>query len=382
MATPWCDAPDQRFIDNRCSQLKLSNWRFGGEFGGFLPIRNFRKYDRRVPWQTSIVVDNCFLANQCNTRRQCVIYCDEVPNRIAVTNSVVVGIPVIMVDPRIDLKNYFKGLPAGMLDFSVEHCTGQLSDMPEGLKHPVVVKLAGDDGLSDAEVARRMDAAAAIARKTPTGKGPAAVANGHREQTDPAKHKDIPGNKGQWTVDGFADGETMPNTKYYAVSPRKEGVIIMHRHKEYGNAWAVLKDVEIDLDRFPWLTYRLKLLDHGYSPCTLRVIDRESGNGLLCNPPAFGGRNAPAYYAYDLRVSFGRGVRTFDIRVYVGGLIQCDKDDPEVAKARARGVRRQDEVENPVQSDVPTMCPAGDDFLIPLDIGAYTLMEFMRAEAE
>ncbi len=381
MATPWADAPDQRFIDNRCSQLKLSNWRFGGEFGGFLPVRNFRKYVTNTSYQSAIIMDNCFLANQCNTKRPCVIYCDEVPNRIVVTNSTVVGIPVIMVDPRIDLKIYFKGMHPGMLKFTVANCTGQTSDMPEGLKTPVVVQTAEDDGLSDVEVARSLDAAAEVARKIPAWKGPAVVFGGHREQTDPTRYKDIPDDKRKWTVDGYADAEVTPNSKYFAVFPGDDGVILMRRHKQGGNGWVLLRDITIDLDRYPWLSYRLKPLECGYLSCTLRVIDKESGNSLLCNPPGFAGKAAPAYYAYDLRKSFGGGVRTFDIRVYPTGSVLCAKDDPELAKARARGCRQQDEVENAAESKVPTMCPVGENFLVPLDV-AYPILEYVRAEAK
>jgi hypothetical protein len=382
MATPWCDAPDQRFIDNRCSALKLSNWRFGGEFGGFLPVRNFRKYSRSA-LGTSITIDTCLLPNQSNTKRPCVIYCDEVPNRIVVTNSTVLGIPVIMVDPRIDLKTYFKGVPEGCLKYAVENCTGQLGDMPEGLQNPVVVPAPGAVGLSDAALAQRFKEAAARAAKTPAWTGPPAAHGGHREQTDPANYVNLPGSQGRWTVEGHADAETTPNAKLYAVSECQDGVIVTPRHRDYGNGWALLQDVAIDVSRYPWLTYRVKPSDYGYLPCHLRVIDKESGSSLLCSSPGYaGGKDAPAYYAYDLRQAFGGGVRTFDIRVYVIGAMLCAKDGPEVAAARARGERRIDEVANPAESDVATMMAAGDKILLSLGTGAYTVLEYMRAEAE
>ena len=383
MATPWCDAPDQRFIDNHCTSLKLSNWRFGGEFGGFLPVRNFTKYTPHA-LGTSITIDNCSLINQSNTKRPCAVYCDEVPNRIVVTNSTVFGMPMIMVDPRIDLKTYFKDVPEGGLKFAVENCTGQIGDMPEGLRNPEIVRTPDTGSLSDAEVAKRLEAAAEVARGIPAWTGTPAVCDGHREQTDPAKYASLPGSHGQWTVEGHEDGSTKPNAKIFAVSACQEGAIVMARHQEHGSGWALLKGVVMDLDRHPWLTYRLKPLErYGYLTCTLRVIERESGDGLLCNPTKLPGKDGAEYQAYDLRKAFGGGVRTFDIRFYVPGIILCAKDDPEVARVRALGCRRLDEPAAPEAPDAPRLQYAGEYFWTPLvDNGVYTLLEYVRAEAE
>ena len=383
MATPWCDALDQRFIDNHCSSLKLSNWRFGGEFGGFLPVRNFTKYIPG-PLGTSITIDNCSLINQSNTKRPCAVYCDEVPNRIVVTNSTVFGMPMIMVDPSIDLKTYFKDVPDGGLKFAVENCTGQIGDMPEGLRNPEIVRTPDTGSLSDAEVAKRLEAAAEVARGIPAWTGTPAVCDGHREQTDPAKYANLPGSQGQWTVEEHEDGSTKPNAKLFAVSACQEGAIVMARHQEHGSGWALLKGVVMDLDRHPWLSYRLKPLErYGYLTCTLRVIERESGDGLLCNPTKLPGKDGAEYQAYDLRKAFGGGVRTFDIRFYVPGIILCAKDDPEVARVRALGCRRLDEPAAPEAPDAPRLQYAGNYFWTPLvESGVYALLEYVRAEAE
>ena len=100
------------------------------------------------------------------------------------------------------------------------------------------------------------------------------------------------------------------------------------------------------------------------------------------SPGYSSGRDAAAYYAYDLRKAFGGWVRTFNIRVYVIGAIPCDKDDPEAAEARDRGERRVDEVENPNDSDSATMIAAGDKILLTPGDCTYTVLEYMRAEAE
>jgi len=397
MATPWADGVDQRWIDNRASQLKLANCRFGGEFGGFLVVRNFAKYVKNCSYQNSITIDNCFLPNQANLKRPCVIWCDEVPNRIMVRNSPVLGIPVILVDPKIDLRTYFTGVDRGLLDYAVEHCTGQLEDMPEGLRNPVIVPLP-DQRLPDAEVDARI-AQAKRELQSPTAasypwtdKGPA-VSHGHREQTDPSKYMDIPYAK--WKIEGHADAEKTPNANYLALADVDGSVLLMNRHRRPGSGWALVKDVEIDLDRTPYLTYRLRPLRFGYLPVILRIVDRETGSSMLADGTSGGmwggrltgqkteGANAHPYHAFDLRQTFGGGRHAFDIRVFLCGGLCCEQDDPEVARALERGhtiFNKEGGVWDP--DGIPNICVWGEYLLVPLETGHYTVLEYLRAEAE
>jgi len=389
MATPWADGVDQRWIDNHASQLKLCNCRFGGEFGGILTVRNFRKYVTNSSYQSSITIDNCFLCNQSNLKRPGVIYCDEIPNRIMVRNSPVLGIPVILVDPKIDLKNYFKGVDPGLLDYAVEHCTGQLNDMPELLRRPVIVP-EPDQMLSDAEVAELINKAkqelATAAPGQKTAAAPA-VSRRHREQTDPAKYADIPVD--HWTLEGCADAETTPNAEYLTLAPVDGGLLLMNRHRKPGSGWALVKDVAIDVDRYPYLSYRLRPLRFGYLPVALRIVDKETGNGMLTEG-AWGGRltnqkteaaNTYPYHAFDLRKTFAGGRHVFDIRVYLGGRLCCAKDDPEVARALERGCRIYNK-EGAAAYEPPMMTVWGEYLLVPLETGHYTVLDYLRAEAE
>lgn len=372
MATPWCDGLDQRWIDNRSAMLKLINCRFGGEAGGILTVRNFRKYDKLC--SMSIIIDNCFLPNQTNLKRQCVVYCDEVPNRIIVKNSGIVGIPVIMVDKSIDLRNYFKGLRAGMLDFAVEHCTGQIGDMPKLLKHPVIVKDAGSVALSDKDLKRRLKAAV---KKNSNGKEkrnpqPPAVYGKHREQTEASKYMNIPFR--HWTAEGYADAEGVPNANYYALAAVDDGVLIMKKQRAAGNGWALVKDVPIDLDRFAYLSYRVRPLAGWNVPFAMRILDKTSGNSLLFSPNCYAGAEAPAYCACNLREFFGGGKRVFDIRVYAFNAIFCPRAEvPNVFKTAERFFDGE---------KMLYVIGEGDMFIIGWDAGAYNILEYMRAEVE
>jgi hypothetical protein len=325
------------------------------------------------------MIDNCYLPNQSNIGRKCVIYCDEIPNRILVTNSPVVGIPVIKVDPKIDLHDYFKGLAPGLLDFAVEHCTGYTEDMPELLKHPVIIPSEVDNRfLTGDALAQRIEEAAQVARHTPNWNGDPAVFNGHREQTDPAKYRDIQDDPRQWTTEGFADAELVENAKYYAVSPGEGGTVILRKHPDAANAWVVLKDVAIDLDAYPWATLRLKPVDSWYLPCSVRFIDQDSGHSLMC-PYEIGGNNIPAYYAFNLRNTFGGGIKRFDLRMYVANSIICAPQHvpPHLADAYQCWVE-----DGRPQSDMFAMAGEGIYLLAATIPYRYTILEYLRAEAD
>jgi hypothetical protein len=325
------------------------------------------------------MIDNCYLPNQSNIGRKCVIYCDEIPNRILVKNSPVVGIPVIMVDPKIDLNNYFQGLAPGLLDFAVEHCTGYTADMPAQLKHPVILPAEGDNRfLTGDALEQRLQDAMKVAQETPNWSGDPAVFNGHREQIDPAKYHDIPDDPRQWTTEGFADAELIENAQYYAVSPGEGGTVIMRKHPDAANAWVVLKDVAIDLDAFPWLTLRLKPIDAWYLPCTVRIIDQDSGHSLMC-PYELGGNNIPAYYAFHLRKTFGSGIKRFDIRIYVAGSIICTPQDipPHLADAYQCWVEDG-------RPHSQMFFKSGELIYLKTETNPYryTILEYLRAEAD
>ncbi len=373
MATPFCDSIDQRFIDNRCSMLKLSNWRFGGEFGGFLPILNFRKYDKRLGYQSSIVIDNCLLANQNNTKRLAVIYCEEIPNRIIIKNSTIVGIPPVLVDKKIDLKNYFEGVRPEMLDFAVEHCTGQVGDIPELLKKPVIIK-EHEVFLSDKEIKKRMDRAAKKIKSSTKEKKTAepAVSHEHQEQIDPSKYIEFPFDKKKWTLEGFADTETVPNAKCDAVEPVGDDIIIMRKAVGH-NDYVLVKDLTIDLGKYPYLTYRLKPTEYGLNLFgALRVIDRESGHGLYLD--GGWGPDAPLYCAHNLRKPFGGGIHTFDIRFYVAGSRFYLKGPAP------KGAANSEKYYVPKKSDV--CFHVGEILYVRVEPSEYVVVDYLRAEAE
>ena len=121
-----------------------------------------------------------------------------------VQHSTITGIPAIMVDNKIDLKNYFEGVDPGSLDFAVEHCTGNRGELPELLKHPVI-KEKKVEFLSGEEIRTRMDHAIKYVREFTKNHNPPApaVSDGHCEQTDPAKYMDISFDKYRWVPEGF-----------------------------------------------------------------------------------------------------------------------------------------------------------------------------------
>jgi hypothetical protein len=358
MATPLCNGVDQRWIDNYSHMLKVSNWRFGGEGGGFTPIVNFTKYNTFIT--NSIVIDNCFLPNQSNIKRQAVVYCEEVPNRVIIKNSNILGIPPIIVDKRINLKDYFKGVTPGQLDFAMEHCTGAVGDVPPLLKHPVINEDPGKKFLSDEEVRPLMDAAIKKVREGTLKRIVEIPAEfrGHTEQTGPANYMEVTYDTYEWTLTGYADAETVKNEKYFSIAPVSDDVIIMRRSPNTGNAWVLVKNVTIDLDKYPILSYKIKVPEGargGSELPALRLIETETKNAAMM--PAGRGKNASSYYAQDLRKFFGGGTHTFDIRVYYSGTAYFAEGDPENPSEKGHYFKGE---------------PAG----------TYTVIDYIRAEAE
>jgi hypothetical protein len=70
---------------------------------------NFAPYVYQYPVQgPTIIIDSSFVAAGGNPKRRCAIYCVEVPNQIVVTQSMgFCDIPVVMLDPKIDVNTYF-----------------------------------------------------------------------------------------------------------------------------------------------------------------------------------------------------------------------------------------------------------------------------------
>lgn len=315
LGVPLCTGVDQRWVDNYGS-LHCYGVRFGGEGGGFTPVVNFAKYSPQANanW---ILIDDSYIGAQSNFKRKCAVYCEEIPNGIEIRNSGITGIPPIKVDKKIDLKTYFQGAKPGMLKYAATNCYGEFSmDIPELLKNPIIEGGEKAPQLSEEESKQALARAVeeVKAKKYPAS-GPLEY-QGHKEQGDSAKYLDITPKDYTFDLTDYMDATREPNGEYLAVAQAGDDIVIMKRRAEN---WphVLIKNVKVDLDKFPFLAWKLRDATAGVpNSHAVRVIDYESERMVsLCEVG-----HGVEYQAYNVKEKLGvSGVRTLEIRFYFLG---------------------------------------------------------------
>jgi len=118
LGVPRPNGSDQRWIDNY-EVLRVSRFRFGGEGAGFTPVVNFGKVRVNPPWPRSVTLDQCYIYGLGNQKRQCAVYCEEIPNTITITDCTgLIRMALIKVNPKINIRTYLKDVPKQLLHFT------------------------------------------------------------------------------------------------------------------------------------------------------------------------------------------------------------------------------------------------------------------------
>jgi hypothetical protein len=137
--------PKQRWIDNRAEWLTVRKCRFGSENGGFTPIYQYVKYTSSLcstippALGDTLVMDDCFVSASGTPAANCAIYCYEVPNLLKIRKTTFCGSQAVVVDPAINLANYFYVNTAAILGYSIRECIGESTiQLPSGLASPVI----------------------------------------------------------------------------------------------------------------------------------------------------------------------------------------------------------------------------------------------------
>jgi hypothetical protein len=320
LAVPNVTGKDQRWIDNY-GNLTCRSFRFGGETGGFTPVVNFARYSTQV-WGPSIIIEDSFMFALGNNKRPCGIYLEEIPNIIEVRNCIIGGIPAIKIRPDIDLKNYFKNVRPGMLQYNLTGNVGEFAgEMPELLENPVIVQdeTSKLSQLSEADTKQALSEAVAFQKQRPRVEEERGKFADHRQKTDPSDYMEITPDKYTWDLEDLMDGTSEKNARHLAVAQAGDDIIIMRRTEPRNWPHVLIRDVRIDLDTYPYLTWKEK--DPGVTDKTLafayavKVIDKETETMLTLIENT--GDRVFAYSAYNLKELFGvGGVRSFDIKFY------------------------------------------------------------------
>ena len=320
VGVPMVREADHRWVDNY-GNLICKEVRFGGEGGGFTPIINFAKRQPAV-YGPYIVVENSLVCAQgSKPSRKCAIYFEEIPNAVSIRRSALPGVKAIGISPNIDLKTYFAGVKPGMLRFSIENNVGEfIGELPELLKNPILEGMSEDDmlpTLSEKEENKAVNSAIAEQTKIQKKQKKALSAKyqGHKKQTVKAKYMEVEFDKKKWSLDDYVDALSDKNSKYLAVEPAGDDVIVLRKRTD---KWphVLIKDVTIDLDKFPYLSWKLTNTGKGPQAYAVKAIEKSSQTMVTwesdITPPW------DAYFAYDLRDKFNLkgGIHSFDIKFY------------------------------------------------------------------
>jgi hypothetical protein len=300
-----------------------------------------------------VILEDCWVSALGNNKRKCAVYCEEIPNLLEIRNCNLAGAPPVLISEKIDPQTYFQARP-GMLRFAFANNLGEFADqIPGMLRNPVLNEVVETEpGLSEEETRAALEKAVAEWLARPKEQEAPGEWKGHTQKTDPAEYQEISFDQYRWDLEDNMDGTSEKNAKYLAVAPAGDDVLLMRRISPRNN-WphVLIRDVKIDLDRFPFLTLQQKPTG-APAAFAVKAIDKESGVMLTLEETT---HQSPTdvYRAYNLRDLFQlRGQRTFDLKFYY------------LATAWREGA-----------SPTP-------DNLLEAQPGEYTVLDFLRAEAE
>jgi len=326
LGVPLSTGVDQRWVDNYGS-LHCYGCRFGGEGGGFTPVVNFAKFAHQSGGG-GIMIDDSLLCSQSNFKRKCAVYCEEIPNSIVIRNSVIVGVPAVKVDKKIDLKTYFRGARPGMLRYAVTDCVGEFSmDVPELLLKPNIKGGREKEQLSESETEEALKKAVAEVTAKEYPPSPPAEFKGHKEHTDSKDYYNVTVENHVWDLTDYMDATREPNGEYLAVAAAGDDIVIMRR---MAHKWphVLIKNITVDLDRYPYLCWKLRDAETGApNGHAIRIIDCDKERMVLISEVHHG----VEYQAYNVKEKLGvSGVRNLQIRFYFLGhkYIGPTKDTP------------------------------------------------------
>ena len=262
LGVPLCNGANQRWIDNYGSLMALG-CRFGAEGGGFTAVYNYRKYSKLPGLPNSVIIRDCEVSAHTSNLRNCMVYCFEVPNLIAMENCRSTLTGGVLLEPKLDMKTYFRG-ERGSLTYRQQGNVGFRENiLPPALTEPYVQPVPHPAEYLKGNVLTEKVKTYQV-QKT---RGTCEV----NALTQPGT---------ELVLAGPMDGSTFRNDELLAIVRNADPACLMRRWdgKRSDAPFATLRHVKVDLDKTPWL-----LMDfRSDSPAEFAVkfIDEESGQLL------------------------------------------------------------------------------------------------------
>ena len=183
--------------------------------------------------------------------------------------------------------------------------------LPAGLVKPVILQdpsaksiLSAKD--TDSALAKAKLTAAAAKDEPFTG----GSSGGHSQQTDPAKFLDLT----NWSASGYMDATSQLNSDWLAVGKAGSDMLAVFRQNQPGGWAHITISAQVDLDKFPWLTWKQK---KGTAPgaFSIKVIDVKTGRMAVLYDQVQSAEYD--YYARDIKRELNvGGKRELEIRLY------------------------------------------------------------------
>ena len=329
LGVPLVVSGDLRWIDNYGHTLTCRNFRFGGEGGGFTPVVNYRKY---MPsgWGAHILLEDCWIGNQGNFSKKAAVYCEEFPNSIVIKDAQVMGIPPVMLSPKIDLKTYFAAAKPGMIRLDVSNNTGEfLDELPEGLLKAIDNvknnKKVYEGQLSEKEIKAAVAAAVKKANQIPAVKTQGITkgrnkSTQHAQQMDPANYQKITMKSHIWSLNDCLDGLKERCSEELGLGRAGDRAVIVARIDRPTYPHVRVKNIEVDLEKFPMLTWNLLVPECPGGHVAVKIIDHASGKQYELFEDYLDSQFG--YRAYDLRKKLKRqtGKVKIDVKIYLCGV--------------------------------------------------------------
>lgn len=320
---PLVNGADQRWIDNYGGNLTCRSVRFGGEGGGITPIVNFARYG--PTWGPTILLDDCFVAANGNAKRNCVVYLEEVPNQLQIRDCALAGATLVGLREDLDLQTYFQAPSPDVFSFLATGNTGvNATKLPPLLARPKV-NPPPPKGLTDAQTREALKRAAEAVKPTADQNTTGGEYKGHRQQTDPGKYVELSPKTTRWRLDDLMDATAERNSEHLAMLPVGTDVILMRRTAAKDD-WPnlTIDNVRVDLDRYPYLSWKQKAGSKAPGTYAVRVLDLATGAEPLLEenyyPPW------DQYRAFNLRELLkAGGVRNLRLKYYYLGVQNVEK---------------------------------------------------------
>ena len=343
VGVPIVTGDNDRWIDFSGNDLTCRNVRFGGEFGGMTPIYNFSKLNKNGTGG-SIILEDCRVAAQ-GSPTKCAVYCEQIPNSLIIRDCILT-VPSIILSPEIQIEEYFKYAAEGVLNYDLLQNESMAGDNAQAI---ALQEFAKKRDTSFEPLTGQLDANETIivlekvVAKVKTLTQPSlcgAEFNGHKQKMNAGNFIDINLSTHTWDINDLMDSTVVKNYHYIAIAQAGDDIVFMRRAPNGSSgAWphVLVKDVEVDLDKTPFLTWRQK--DPGTDPLPKGYITRNESNRLdsgIVMPNGYGMRvlekrtkkfvflheaHMPPWYdyrSYDLREVFGikSGKIVIDIKYY------------------------------------------------------------------